>query len=225
MKNNGLTVENLYDGRFLAKSDFEESKIKVFHNGKSLTYDINQNFQFYPFNLGDGLYEIYLYKRVVDRKYSQEGKISLQSQLKNKNDPFLSKNQYINYEDDLLKNQITEWSKDSIETKIEKIKDYIQKNFFYDFVKAITVKPNVLPNIKECLEKKMGICQDLSALMVAILRLLGIPARMVIGYINSNNYHAWVEYYINDKWEMYDPTISLIGQKNKKNIYSPERYY
>ena len=60
---------------------------------------------------------------------------------------------------------------------------------------------------------------------MAILRLLDIPARMVIGYINSNNYHAWVEYYINNKWEIYDPTMSLIGQKNKKNIYVSERYY
>ncbi len=42
-----------------------------------------------------------------------------------------------------------------------------------------------------------GICRDLAATYVSILRSAGVPARLVSGYVagNVNGFHAWVEYY------------------------------
>ncbi len=42
-----------------------------------------------------------------------------------------------------------------------------------------------------------GICRDLAATYVSLLRAAGIPARLVSGYVagNVNGFHAWVEFY------------------------------
>jgi transglutaminase-like putative cysteine protease len=41
------------------------------------------------------------------------------------------------------------------------------------------------------LTKKSGICLDLAALVVALLRIMGIPAKLTIG-MADRQYHAWV---------------------------------
>ena len=73
---------------------------------------------------------------------------------------------------------------------------------------------------------KKGDCSEFSSLLVALLRIQGIPARRVIGFLVSNDptlkpktgdvwsydnkdimRHAWVEYYINNiGWIQCDPT-------------------
>lgn len=42
-----------------------------------------------------------------------------------------------------------------------------------------------------------GICRDLAATYVSLLRAAGVPARLVSGYVagNVNGFHAWVEFY------------------------------
>jgi transglutaminase-like putative cysteine protease len=42
-----------------------------------------------------------------------------------------------------------------------------------------------------------GICRDLAATFVSLLRAAGIPSRLVSGYVagNVNGFHAWVEFY------------------------------
>lgn len=45
-----------------------------------------------------------------------------------------------------------------------------------------------------------GVCRDLAALYVSLLRGAGIPARLVTGYLGGevNGFHAWVEFYGGD---------------------------
>ncbi len=44
---------------------------------------------------------------------------------------------------------------------------------------------------------KGGICRDLAATYVSLLRAAGVPARLVSGYVagNVNGFHAWAEFY------------------------------
>lgn len=50
---------------------------------------------------------------------------------------------------------------------------------------------------RQTIEAGGGVCRDLAALYVSLLRAADIPARLVAGYLggNVNGFHAWVEFY------------------------------
>ena len=102
--------------------------------------------------------------------------------------------------------------------------NYVTSNFVYDFIKSVTVKPGQLPQIDECWNSKMGICQDLSALTCAMLRSQGVPARLMIGTVGANTYHAWVVAVVNGEEKFFDPTAEL-NASSKTDTYTTERYY
>lgn len=61
-----------------------------------------------------------------------------------------------------------------------------------------------------------GVCRDLAALYISLLRAAGVPARLVTGYLGGDNplgFHAWVEFYApggpagQDPWVPVDVSI------------------
>jgi transglutaminase-like putative cysteine protease len=70
----------------------------------------------------------------------------------------------------------------------------------------------------------MGICQDLSAMTCAMLRSQGVPARLMIGTLGVNTYHAWVMAVVNGEDKFFDPTAEL-NASSKTDTYTTERYY
>lgn len=54
-----------------------------------------------------------------------------------------------------------------------------------------------------------GVCRDLAHLGIACCRALSIPARMVVGYLETlqpMDLHAWFEVYVGNRWYTFDPT-------------------
>jgi len=95
---------------------------------------------------------------------------------------------------------------------------YVFQNF--DYIKGITA---VDTTIDEILELKAGVCQDFAHILTAMLRLMGIPARYVSGYIcpNKNGMrgegatHAWAEAFLPEYgWLGLDPTNNCIANEN-----------
>jgi transglutaminase-like putative cysteine protease len=81
---------------------------------------------------------------------------------------------------------------------------------------------HVESTIDEALETRRGVCQDITHIMIALGRRLGIPCRYVSGYLFHRNEdqdrsaedatHAWVEAWLPDLgWIGFDPTIHLIA--------------
>jgi transglutaminase-like putative cysteine protease len=60
----------------------------------------------------------------------------------------------------------------------------------------------------ECLlVNPVGVCQDYAHMMIALLRLITIPARYVAGVAQGEGEsHAWVEAWIDGWWQGFDPT-------------------
>ncbi|AGF79391.1 transglutaminase-like enzyme, putative cysteine protease [Desulfocapsa sulfexigens DSM 10523] len=60
-----------------------------------------------------------------------------------------------------------------------------------------------------------GVCRDMAHLGIACCRALSIPARMVVGYLESlepMDLHAWFEAYVGNRWYTFDPTqVGLQG--------------
>jgi len=57
------------------------------------------------------------------------------------------------------------------------------------------------------LRNKRGVCEGYATLTVALLRAVGIPAKNIGGYVESDGSgHAWVEAYADARWINMDPT-------------------
>jgi transglutaminase-like putative cysteine protease len=157
----------------------------TFSDGQdTFTYDLNTEGrqEVFPLQLGSGGYEISLYENISGKKYAQAGVIGVNAAFSREDVPFLYPNVYVNYgADSPAVAKADELCADkSPKEAYQAICDYIQTEYVYDFIKAVTVSPGELPDIQGCFEKKMGICQDLSAMMVAMLRSQGISSRLMM---------------------------------------------
>lgn len=73
--------------------------------------------------------------------------------------------------------------------------------------------------------QREGVCQDISHLLVGLLRAAGIPSRYVSGYLHPSpaasigesvvgQSHAWVEWWVG-RWTGFDPTNGIpIGERH-----------
>lgn len=198
-------------------------KVRVTYNGAQLMYDLDSEggYEVFPLQLGSGKYEFSLFENVKGSKYSAEGKIVLTVELGDENAPFLVPNQYVNY----VRTTNAVLKSDELATQGDIYKtvcDFMTNEFSYDFVRAKTISSGELPEIDQCFENRSGICQDLSAVMVCMLRVQGIPAKLMIGYADKY-YHAWTVAVVDGEEVFFDPTAA-IGCLNAKK-YSTERFY
>jgi transglutaminase-like putative cysteine protease len=92
----------------------------------------------------------------------------------------------------------------------QKLNEFVYKEFQY--IKGVT---SVETTPDEIWKLKAGVCQDFAHILLIMLRMTGIPARYVSGYVCPNRNgmrgegatHAWVEAYIPDHgWLGLDPT-------------------
>jgi transglutaminase-like putative cysteine protease len=97
----------------------------------------------------------------------------------------------------------------------EKMSAFVYNGF--DYTKGVT---NVETQVDEIWKLKAGVCQDFAHVLLIMLRLIGIPARYVSGYIcpdkdelrGAGATHAWVEAYIPFYgWLGFDPTNNCIA--------------
>ncbi|MCC2546349.1 transglutaminase family protein [Hymenobacter sp. BT175] len=94
------------------------------------------------------------------------------------------------------------------------LSEYVFDNFQYQ--QGVT---NVETPAEEIWRLKAGVCQDFAHMLLALLRMVGIPARYVSGYVcpkaegvrGAGATHAWVEAYIPFYgWLGLDPTNNCI---------------
>lgn len=225
-----IDVTNSKEGYFMAAvtaKNKKRLKLRVVMSGETLTYDLNGDgeFEVFPFQLGSGKYNITLYENVKGKTYSTAGSISIRVELNREDGAFLYPNQYVNYSETSAAVAQAEAMCAGMNDKdaYDSIKKFMTDTFLYDYIKAVTVKAGTLPDIDGCYDKKMGVCQDLSAIMCCMLRTQGIPARLIIGYADKN-YHAWIMVSVDGKDMYYDPTAAL-NAISKPVSYSVERYY
>ncbi len=67
-----------------------------------------------------------------------------------------------------------------------------------------------VPDAKKILKYKKGDCNEHATILTALLRAVGVPARIVVGLVYKDGkfyYHAWNEAYIN-KWIPMDATLN-----------------
>ena len=73
--------------------------------------------------------------------------------------------------------------------------------------------------VADVLEQRSGVCQDFAHLVLALLRLRGIPSRYVSGYLHTglqtSQSHAWIEVHGEGAgWVGFDPTHMQVPDEN-----------
>jgi len=98
-----------------------------------------------------------------------------------------------------------------------KVADWVNTNIEYNLS---TVTSEASLPASWVLQNRYGVCDEMSNLFVAMVRSLGIPARVVSGisYTNSDLFaqpwgaHGWTEVYFPDyDWVPFDPTYGQFG--------------
>ncbi|UCG79293.1 MAG: DUF3488 domain-containing protein [Nitrospirota bacterium] len=101
------------------------------------------------------------------------------------------------------------------------IRDHLKKNFKYSLFSEIPERgSNAIEHF--LFRSKKGYCEHFATAMAIMLRSVGVPSRLVTGYlsdqrndigdyylIRQSDAHSWVEAYIEDKWISFDPTPSV----------------
>jgi transglutaminase-like putative cysteine protease len=102
----------------------------------------------------------------------------------------------------------------SVYLAVQQLTGYVYTNFQY--IQGVT---NVETTLEEIWKLKAGVCQDFAHILLAMLRILHIPARYVSGYVcpqdagmrGEGATHAWVEAYLPSYgWLGFDPTNNCV---------------
>ncbi len=223
-----IDASNLAEGYVMIKyTGGRDTRIKVQiakQGGATYSYDLNAKgvAEHFALTEDDGKYTITVFENIAGSKYTQAYSTTLELKLRDKLLPYLYANQYVNFnEDSKVAKKAKELAKDT-KTDLEALANiyyYVTENLTYDDKLAAAVPAGYLPDVEKVLETKKGICFDYAALMAAMLRLEGIPSKLVVGYAGSI-YHAWINVYIKDvgwidqviyfdgeKWSLMDPTF------------------
>jgi transglutaminase-like putative cysteine protease len=102
--------------------------------------------------------------------------------------------------------------------KVIAVEGYLLKNYTYSLSTAQPEKG--VSAIEDFLfHSKKGYCEHYATSMVLMLRFLGIPARIVVGFhggernkyggyviVRESDAHSWVEALIDGRWTRFDPT-------------------
>jgi len=173
----------------------------------------------YPLTYGNGAYTIKVVEKRQARGRRADCRVFLkkiQVKLSDEFTPFLRPNYRVNYDETTIAVKAAAMLTERATTNLEKaniIYNFVISNFTYDYRAAEDAAKATRwqsTNLDRCWIKGSGLCGDLSALTVAMLRSQGIPAQMVYGHTNEvANRHAWVKVYIDDEWILRDPTYDL----------------
>lgn len=111
---------------------------------------------------------------------------------------------------------------------LQELCGYVFKNFKY--TKGVTTVDTTLD---EAWKLKAGVCQDFTNILLQMVKMLGIPARYVSGYVFTTNEitrgegatHAWIEAYIPFYgWLGFDPTNNIIANENHVRLSVGKNY-
>ena len=236
-----LTIDHYHasDGYIIVKAPKSSCSLKIaisFDGDTRIHYNLNAGGEeeILPLQFGSGKYTVSLYRQISGSKYQKDGEISFTVKMKDKLGYTLYPNQWVNYTAETAAVQYADELCAGLTDEYEivmAVYDFMNKNFDYDWFKSGDVRAGILteilPDIDGSWETRTGICQDMAAIMCAMLRSQGIHARLVVGTCGSTP-HAWVTVYFHNaegrtmKMSL-DPTYHC--NATAKAGYKAERYY
>ena len=159
-----------------------------------------------PLNMGDGTYAFRVMQNTSGNNYVEIARADATVTLASEFEPYLRPNLFCSYNDNSACVAIArELAADAANEGdvMRSIYTWLVENITYDYDKAAQVSGTTgyVPDPDATLEAKSGICFDYASLAAAMLRSLGIPTKIITGYVAPDGvYHAWNMVYINGSW-------------------------
>ena len=204
-----VSTDNTADGYVTAQaSSPARLKFQVIHGEETYNYDLpNDGTQtVYPLNMGDGAYTFRIMQNTSGSNYvelfSSAADVSLSSEFA----PFLIANMYCNYGGSSScvgkARELTGSAANEGEV-VKNVCEFVAGHVSYDSAKAeeLAQKSGYVPDPDETLSTAKGICFDYASLSSAMLRSMGIPTKLMTGYVGKDEvYHSWIMVYIDGTW-------------------------
>lgn len=160
-----------------------------------------------PVNMGDGEYTFAVMRNVGESNYVEIASTTASVKLESEYAPFSQPNMFCNYSDSsacVAKARELTGNAENVGDAVRAVCNYIVDNVTYDNDKAakVTKVTGYVPNPDETFSTNKGICFDYASLGAAMLRSVGIPTKIVTGYVSPNDlYHAWIMVFIDGSWQ------------------------
>ena len=214
----------------------DNTKLMVEKENTKYYYNMDNKLERIPLQLGNGKYTISLLENISKNKFKVVDKRDFDINLEETTMVYLQSMKIVNWKNtnaSKLALKLTERST-SDEEKVKEIYSYIVNNITYDLDKPNNITNNYVPDLDEVMEASKGICYDYAALFGGMMRSIGIPTKLVMGYKDDiKGYHAWNEVYINGNWTTIDTTYDSCYRNNgmefnmikdKKNYTKDKEY-
>lgn len=159
-----------------------------------------------PINMGNGTYTFRVMRNTTGNQYVELNSVTTDVTLTSEFAPYLVPNVYCDYDaDSACVAKARELCADATNEGdvMRAVFDYITTNVTYDTDKAQSLADatGYVPDPDETLAEGKAICFDYASLGAAMLRSLGIPCKVITGYVSPDGiYHAWIMVYIDGSW-------------------------
>ena len=183
-------------------------KLQVSAGDMSYNYDLAGDGTplFAPLNMGDGAYTFRIMQNTSGNNYVEIARAEATVALASEFEPYLRPNRFCTFTDTSASvAQARELAAGAANEGdvMRAVYTWVVDNITYDHDKAAEVSGTTgyVPDPDATLAAKSGICFDYASLAAAMLRSLGIPTKIITGYVSPDGvYHAWNMVYINGSW-------------------------
>ncbi len=166
-----------------------------------------------PVNMGDGPYTFRVMQNTSGNNYVELFSVVENVQLVSETAPFTVPNLFVNYNESSAvvakARELAEGCANQGDV-VRNIYQWVVANISYDHDKAAELASTTgyVPDPDATLAAGTGICFDYASLGAAMLRSLGIPCKVVTGYVSPDDvYHAWNMVYIDGEWVSVEISI------------------
>ena len=205
-----IHVENTSEGYVVAQAtSAARLKFQVTNGDQTYNYDLPNDGTpiVYPLNMGNGSYLFRIMQNTSGSNYVELAAESADVVLNSEFSPFLFPNVFCDYNESsacVSKAREVTAGASNVGQAVKLVCEFVANTIVYDNDKAaeLAASTGYVPNPDETLATGKGVCFDYASLAAAMLRSLGIPTKVVTGYVGANQlYHAWIMVYIDGSWQ------------------------
>lgn len=227
-----LDVSSASKGYAAVKAENQNRlKFQVVFGDRKYNYDLSGDGTalIVPLQSGDGTYTFRVLENTSDNKYAEVFSYEEKVQLEDEFQPFLHSSSMVAY---TRSGDSTQKAWDLVQgisndaDFVASVYDYLKNRIAYDYEFAESSPEMYYPDPDATLKSGKGICFDYAATAAAMIRSVGIPAKLITGYVTPGDiYHAWNMIYLKDKgwitmeisvknntWQLIDITFAATGE-------------